>query len=94
MAEAMSGQIIVVTAGTAVQGPTAVQGRKFLLSAPVGNTGEVYVGNDGAGDITNLNGFVVPEGSPVEISVVRTLGELFFDALNSGDVISWIRILD
>ena len=45
---ALSGQIIIATAGTAVQG-TSIPGGSFAIKALAGNTGVIYVGNDGGG---------------------------------------------
>ena len=94
---ARSGQITVTTAGTAVPGAD-VSGEKFLLSPHPSNTGVVYVGNDGADDITSSNGFGLgyeASGNPIlEVTVVRNLKELYFDAETNGDKICWFRCLD
>jgi len=90
---ARAGQITVTTAGTAVAGAD-VEGRKFLLLAPAGNSGEVYVGNDGADDVTASNGFEIPQESPILVQVRRNLKELYFDSASNGDKICWWRVLD
>jgi len=92
---ARSGQITVTTAGTAVQG-TSIPGPEFVITAHPGNTGVVYVGNDGAGDVAATNGF--PLGSvgatPSEIAVyvrAANLNELWFDAASNGDKVCWLK---
>jgi hypothetical protein len=91
MAELLSGQITVATAGTAVQG-TDVPGYGFFIRALDGNTGLIYVGNDGADDLTSSNGYELSGGDQVYIEVPN-LDEIFFDAATSGDKVSWLKSL-
>ena len=86
----MSGQITVTTAGTAVVG-TTVNGKHFVIRALAGNTGVVYLGNDGAGDVTSANGHELSAGDSVPIYVAN-LNEVYFDAATSGDKFSWLRV--
>lgn len=92
MAELLSGQITVTTAGTAVQG-TAVQGYGFFIRALSTNTGVVYVGNDGAGDVTSANGYELAAGDQIYIEV-RNLNELYFDSATNGDKFCWLKALE
>lgn len=89
-----SGQITVTTAGTAVAGPSTPKGNRWALIAPAANTGVVYVGNDGADDVTASNGFVVSETSPtyIETTPGGSLSEYYFDAASNGDKIHWLKI--
>lgn len=86
---AHSGQITVTTAGTAVQGSDTGGGSTFYIKALAGNTGIVYVGNDGAGDVTSANGFELSAGEVVHFSGI--LEDLWFDAATDGDKLCWIR---
>lgn len=86
---ARSGQITIVTAGTAVQG-TAIPGQEFVIKAHPSNTGVIYVGNDGAGDVTSSNGFPLSAGDALPMAL-GNLSELWFDAAENGDVACWIR---
>jgi len=87
---AISGQITVTTAGTAVQGPNTY-GLFVAIKALANNAGLVYVGNDAAGDVTSANGF---ELAPSEgVVVEKSLRALWFDAATSGDKLSWL-VLD
>jgi hypothetical protein len=85
-----SGQITVSAAGTAVQGPNTV-GLFVAVKALVGNAGNVYVGNDAAGDVTSANGFELAPGEGVVVN--KNLRGLWFDAATSGDKLSWL-VLD
>lgn len=98
MAQARSGAITVATAGTAVQGPGfpragAAGSDKllgFYLRADPANSGaNVYVGNDGAGDVSSANGFAL-SGTAMIYVEVNSLDALWFDADTSGDKIQWI----
>ena len=85
-----SGQITVTTATTAVQG-TDVRGKHFMVKALAGNGGLIYVGNDGAGDVTSANGHELSAGDSVPIYVAN-LNEVYFDSATSGDKFSWLRV--
>lgn len=95
----LSGQITVVTAGTAVTGPTTPTDAKFELKAHPGNTGAAWVGNDGADDVTSVNGYPLnPAGESmvVDLSPLSPVGDNLsvfqFDATTSGDIICWAII--
>ena len=90
MAAAKSGVVTVTTAGTAVQGPD-VEAGEYLIKADPENTGFIYVGNDGAGDVASANGFKLGAG---EVCAVRTanLDEYWFDSSVSGEKATWLRI--
>lgn len=96
----LSGQITVTTAGTAVQGPD-IAADKVALAAHPGNTGIVYVGNDGAGDVAATTGFPLLSsatltGSFVVIELarygVKNLNALWFDAAVNGNKVCWLIV--
>lgn len=87
---AISGQITVTTAGTAVQGSAVDLIGGVFIRALEGNTGNVYVGNDGAGDVTSSNGFELGPGDIIYIPV-QNLSDLWFDAATNGDKFCWIK---
>ncbi len=92
MALTRSGQITVTTAGTAVQGPATPQGRLFALRAHPDNTNDVWVGNDGADDVTASNGF--PLSATADLLVeVSSLRGLWFDADTNGEKVCWFMVL-
>lgn len=84
----VSGQVTVVTAGTAVQGPDKA-GTKFKFTGHPSNTGAIYIGNVDD-DIDANNGFALVSGDIVELRVGGNLNNVYFDAATSGDVICWI----
>ena len=94
MAAKRSGQVTVTTAGTAVAGPSTPKGTVWQLIAPSANTGVVYVGNDGADDVTAANGFVVSETCPMIVHTTPggSLAEYYFDAATNGDKICWLKL--
>jgi len=89
---ARSGQITVTTAGTAVQG-TSIPGPEFAIVAHPGNTGIVYVGNDGAGDVAATNGLPLGTVGTEYVVYIRAanLNELWFDAASNGDKVCWLK---
>lgn len=89
---ARSGQITITTAGTAVQG-TDIDVDGVYLSGLDGNAGVVYVGSDGAGDVTSANGYELTSTKQVFL-VCSNLKELWFDAAsgNDGDKVCWIAV--
>ena len=88
----LSGQVNVVTAGTAVQGPD-IKGELFALQANPGNSDVAWVGNDGADDVAAANGFPLNAAGPgIVVQVAESLNELWFDAATNGDDVCWIRL--
>lgn len=88
MAETKSGQFTIATAGSAVQGPD-VSGAVFVRALAT-NTGNVYVGNDGANDVTAANGYELAPGEALPF-LVKSLKDYYFDAAEDGDKFCWIR---
>ena len=88
---AISGQITVTTAGTAVQGSDVDLSNGVIVKALGANAGKVYVGNDGAGDVTSANGYELAAGDVI-ILQVSNLSQLWFDAATSGDKFCWIKV--
>lgn len=88
MAERLSGQITVTTAGTAVRG-LDVPGALFVRALST-NTGAIFVGNDGANDVTSGNGYELAPGDALPF-VIRNLEDYWFDAATNGNKVCWIR---
>ena len=86
---AASGQITIAAAGTAQAGP-ATSGQVIAIKAMIGNAGNVFVGNDAAGDVTSLNGFELAPGEGV--TVRKPLASFWFDAAVSGDKLCWLEL--
>jgi hypothetical protein len=92
----LSGVITVATAGTAVQGPDvtawhpAEQGGGFIVSAIAANTGLIYIGNDGAGDVASTNGYELKAGNQIFVPC-SNLNEVWFDSSVNGEKCSWLK---
>lgn len=86
----LSGQIAVATAGTAVQGGNVPLTNGVFIRALSGNTGKVYVGHDGVGDVTSANGFELAQGDLILVNVPN-LNYLWFDAATNGDKFCWLK---
>lgn len=86
--EVLSGQITVTTAGNAVQGTATPSATRVGVKAHPANAGPVWVGNDGADDVTSSNGFPLSPGEGV--SLPGNLNLWYFDADNNGDKIAWV----
>lgn len=86
----ISGQITVTTAGTEVQGPDVPLTNGIFIKALAGNTGVVYVGNDGAGAVSSSTGFQLDKGDLILVQV-DNLNKLWFDAATNGDKFCWIK---
>lgn len=90
-----SAQVNVDAAGTAEQIVTATTlVRSVILKALAANTGLIYVGNDGAGDVTSANGFVLDKGEVIMVKADEAakggdsrfdLSTLWVDADTAGD---------
>ena len=93
MANQISGQITVTTAGTAVAGTSSIQPGLFEFSPVPGNTGTYcYIGNDGADDVSSSTGYTISKsGSPL-VMAVNDLSQIYFDSDTNGDKIQWVRI--
>jgi hypothetical protein len=98
-----SGQATVAAAGTAVQLTTANNEEilvAVVIKSLVSNAGLVYVGNDGAGDVTSANGFELSPGDsiPFEYRNPKTgegsesTANIWVDAAANGYKVSWIGI--
>jgi len=87
---AKSGQITVTTAGTAVVGTTEA-GSLFCIKAHPDNTDAVWVGQDGANDVTNANGFPLNPGETIVLNMAN-LNQVYFDADVSGEKVCWIKL--
>ena len=87
----LSGQKSVTTAGTAVQAGTDETVRNYMLRAEPSNTGDIFIGNDGDGDVTAANGLALAKTDP-PIPFRGRLSDLWVDADNNGDTLCWMRV--
>lgn len=87
---AKSGQKTVTTAGTAVALATTREVNcGIVIRALAANTGKIYVGNDGAGDVTSANGFELAAGDLMVIDYVEDIADIIIDSSVNGEGVSW-----
>jgi hypothetical protein len=89
---AYSGQKTVTTAGTAeALGTQIIQG-PLMVKALENNTGLVYVGNDGTGDVSSSTGMPLSAGDSIVFDWVGALGSLLVDAAVNGEGVAWLML--
>lgn len=84
----MAGQVTVASAGTAVSGPDVESDSGFWLKGHPDNTGSIWYGNDGQGDVDSNNGFPLSAGETI-YARIGNLKLLRFDADESGEKVCW-----
>jgi hypothetical protein len=89
---AISGQKEVAAAGTAVALGTAMIHGPLMVKALLNNSDNVYIGNDGAGDVTLGNGIELDAGEVAIFNHVGSLSSLILDADTNDDGVSWIAL--
>lgn len=82
-----SGQKTVAAAGTAVQVGTDTAKHHYLIRALPANTGNVYIGNDGDGDVTSANGYALDSTDQIEFH--GRLSDLYLDVDTNDEGICW-----
>ena len=87
---ALSGQKTVTTAGTAVNLGSQAVSHGLLVKALPDNTGLVYVGNDGAGDVASTNGYPLSAGEVLIFEHVSNLGAIMVDSAVNGEGVAWL----
>lgn len=87
-----SGQKAVTTAGAAERlTPTSfrVLG-SVMVKAKLANTQNVFIGNDGAGDVSATTGIELDAGDYVIFEHIGDLTDIWVDAQVNGEGVSWI----
>lgn len=87
---ALSGQKTVATAGTAVALGLQQIGNALAIKALPGNTGTMYVGNDGNGDVSNANGFPLKDEQVIIFDYVENLSSIYVDSTVNGEGVAWM----
>ena len=87
---ALSGIKTIQTAGTALPlGSQPVVG-PLMVKALTTNTGLVYIGNDGAGDVSSSNGFPLSAGNVVILNHISNLAAVIVDSAVNGEGVAWL----
>ena len=89
---AISGQKTVAAAGTAEALGSALIHGPLMIKALLANTNNVYIGNDGAGDVTSGNGIELDAGEVAVFNHVGSLANLIVDVDTNGEGVSWIAL--
>ena len=89
---ATSGQKSVTTAGTAVRLADNQPCAAVMVKALQTNTGYMYIGNDGAGDVTSANGYQLDANDSVYLEV-DNLSQLWVDCSVNGESVCWILVV-
>jgi hypothetical protein len=89
---AISGQKTVPTAGTAVAlGTRQIAGSLAIKALPT-NVGIVFVGNDGAGNVTTANGYPLAAGESVFVDQLGSLGDVMVNSTVNGEGVAWLAL--
>ncbi len=89
---AYSGQKTVTAAGTAEALGSGICLSNLMIKALIGNTGYIYVGNDGAGDVSSANGQVLSAGDYIVLENVALFEHIFVDSSVNGEGVSWLKL--
>jgi hypothetical protein len=87
---AQSGQVTVTTAGTAVRGDSE-PGILWAIRAHPDNSGAIFIGDDGSGDVSSTTGYALDPGDGVVLRRA-SLSALWFDAENDGNIACWLKL--
>ena len=90
---AISGKKTVTTAGTAVALGTQQVNAPLMVKAMSTNTGLVYLGNDGAGDVASTNGLELAAGEVAVFDFVGNLAGLILDSAVNGEGGTWLALI-
>jgi hypothetical protein len=89
---ALSGQKTITAAGTAeALGSQQITG-PLLVKALPNNTGLVYVGNDGASDVSSSNGYPLSASEQLILEHVPNLANVYVDSAVNGEGVAWIAL--
>jgi hypothetical protein len=87
---AKSGQKIIAIAGTAGALGSQPVNAPLLVKALTTNTGLIYVGNNGSGDVNSANGYPLAAGDQVIFGLISNLSAVYVDAAVNGEGAAWL----
>jgi hypothetical protein len=88
---AMSGQKSITAAGTAEALSASNKAQcAVAVKALTTNTGLVYVGNDGAADVSSSNGFPLAAGDTIIFEYVDDLANIWVDSAVNGEGVAYL----
>jgi hypothetical protein len=87
---ANSGHKLVTTAGIAeALGDQDIM-TGLIVKALTTNTGLIYIGNDGSGDVDSSNGYPLAAGGEVEFEFVGNLAQIMINSTVNGEGVAWL----
>lgn len=86
---ALSGQISVTTAGSAIALGSQQVNAALMVKALTGNTGLVYIGN-ASGDVSSSNGMPLAAGDVAVFDLVGNLASIMVDSAVNGEGVAWL----
>jgi hypothetical protein len=89
---ALSGHTTVTTVGTEVVLGTQYVNGPLLIKALPGNTGIMYIGNDGSGAVSSATGFPLGASDVTLFDLIHSLGEILVDASVAGEGVAWLTL--
>jgi hypothetical protein len=89
---ALSGQKTVAAAGTAVVLGTDECNCGVMVKALSTNSGLIFIGNDGAGDVASTNGLQLAAAAYVIFERVGNLGNIWIDSAVNGEGVCWLKL--
>lgn len=89
---AISGQKVIAAAGTAERLGTGTCMSNLMIKALIANTGYVYVGEDGAGDVSAANGQVLSAGDSIVMENLAQFNHISIDVSVNGEGVSWLKL--
>jgi len=87
---ALSGIKTITTAGSALPLGTQQVVGPLMIKALTTNTGLVYIGNDGAGDVSAANGFPLSAGDIIILNHISNLAAVILDSAVNGEGVAWL----
>lgn len=90
---AFSGQTTVTTAGTEVVLGTQKVGGPLMIKALPGNTGIMYIGNNGSGAVSSTTGMALDAGEVLVLEFVGALSQLMVDSSVNGESVAWLMLV-
>jgi len=89
---AKSGKITVAAAGSAVALGTQTINGPLAVKALAGNSGLVYLGDDGSGDVNSSSGFELSAKEEIRLDYVGSLASIMLDAAVNGEGVCWLAL--
>ena len=63
-----------------------------MVKAELDNTNNIYVGNDGAGDVASTNGMALDAGEVIIFNYVGDLDNIWIDADTDTEGVYWLML--